>query len=784
MAFTINTNIASLQSQEYLRISTEFQQKTINRVTSGLRIISSGDDAAGLAIANGFRSDRAVLMQGVRNANDGLSTLQTIDGGLNNISQLLDRARSLAAQSASGLFTGSRSVLDSEFQSVMSEIDRQSQAIGLNQNGAFARSLSVFIGGGRASSGVTEIENGSVGVDLTNSTVDASSLGLKGVQAANPGYDLSTGATKVENIVTDTDNNGSLSLPGYSVFRFFGPGFGDSGGIDVKVNINNVASTDGLVSAVNAAIQAAGGEPTSEAAAFEAAGISAKIVTDVTGKQQLAFASSNAGFQVYGGDRTANALLGNYSAAAKGTVLAATVTGGAGVAGSFTGGEVLKWRFQGAGLTSPVDIQLNAAAETAAAYAARFQTEAGNNATLKAAGITMTGTSPAGLEFTTANGEKLRVSLTGDTANRLGMGSFKLGAANAQEYSTITVAADAPDNADATRFSFSLNGGTSLDVNVAWTAANIASDLTIQAAINAAIDAVPGLTGSGLTATVAAGAITFTAAAGNNFRLQTTGSDADSAYGGLATGVASYTAKEVGSATFKSYTSDGAHQLANGSTAAPLAFNPINYASDDQELTVQANDSSGAPHSVAVSLDSTNARSIDEAVNAINRALLESNDSTMQQISAIKVNDAGTEKITLVSTVPDFRLSVGANASGTGLDQTNPLLEAGQIGTGANAIIDTQAAAEAAVSALATAVATLGAAQAVVGRGQNQFSFAISLASTQLTNLAASESRIRDADLAAEAANLTKAQVMQQAGIAAMAQANSAPQAVLALLQR
>lgn len=101
MGFSINTNVASLQAQEYLRVSSDFQQKTINRVTSGLRIINSGDDAAGLAIANGFRSDRAVITQGIRNANDGLSSLQTIDGGLNNISQLLDRARTLAAQSAS-----------------------------------------------------------------------------------------------------------------------------------------------------------------------------------------------------------------------------------------------------------------------------------------------------------------------------------------------------------------------------------------------------------------------------------------------------------------------------------------------------------------------------------------------------------------------------------------------------------------------------------------------------------------------------------------------------------
>src|SRR4026209_870028 len=93
MSFQINTNIASLQSQQYLRVNSEFQSKTINRVTSGLRIISSGDDAAGLAVANSFRSDQSVLMQGIRNANDGLSTLQTIDGGMNNISQLLDRAR-------------------------------------------------------------------------------------------------------------------------------------------------------------------------------------------------------------------------------------------------------------------------------------------------------------------------------------------------------------------------------------------------------------------------------------------------------------------------------------------------------------------------------------------------------------------------------------------------------------------------------------------------------------------------------------------------------------------
>jgi flagellin len=85
--------------------------------------------------------------------------------------------------------------------------------------------------------------------------------------------------------------------------------------------------------------------------------------------------------------------------------------------------------------------------------------------------------------------------------------------------------------------------------------------------------------------------------------------------------------------------------------------------------------------------------------------------------------------------------------------------------------------------ALSNAVAALGSAQAVVGKGENDFNYAINLAQSQLTNLAAAESRIRDADLAAEAANLTKAQILMQAGTAALAQANSAPQAVLALLK-
>jgi flagellin len=116
-------------------------QRTLARLSSGLRINSSGDDAAGLAVANKYRSDIAILNVGVRNANDGLSKLQIADGALNNISNLLDRAATLATQSASGSFDGDRTVLDSEFQNVLAEITREANVADLD----VATSYSVFV---------------------------------------------------------------------------------------------------------------------------------------------------------------------------------------------------------------------------------------------------------------------------------------------------------------------------------------------------------------------------------------------------------------------------------------------------------------------------------------------------------------------------------------------------------------------------------------------------------------------------------------------------------------
>ncbi|MGA3097291.1 MAG: flagellin [Bryobacteraceae bacterium] len=88
-----------------------------------------------------------------------------------------------------------------------------------------------------------------------------------------------------------------------------------------------------------------------------------------------------------------------------------------------------------------------------------------------------------------------------------------------------------------------------------------------------------------------------------------------------------------------------------------------------------------------------------------------------------------------------------------------------------------------AITAIGAALATLGQVQGTVGAGENKLNYATQLAESQITNYSSAESQLRDADMATEAANLTKAQVLQQASLAALAQANQVPEAVLTLLK-
>ena len=176
MSFSVATNLASLSSQSQLDRTSFGLEKAIARLTSGLRINTAADDAAGMAIANRHKLDYSALQVGIRSANDGISRLQIEDGAMSNIMQLLDRGLTLAAQSASDTFIGDRAILDVEFQEILAEIDRTAAAAGLETSGSSLSARQVFVGN-------TQINTASgtsyVTINLTES-VDASGLGVAG----------------------------------------------------------------------------------------------------------------------------------------------------------------------------------------------------------------------------------------------------------------------------------------------------------------------------------------------------------------------------------------------------------------------------------------------------------------------------------------------------------------------------------------------------------------------------------------------------------------------------
>lgn len=172
-SFSVVSNVSAVNAQANLTLTSLGLQKALERLSSGYRINRSGDDAAGLVVANAYRSEQAVLTQGIRNAGDGLSTLQIQDSALNNISTLLDRLSVLATQSASSSSSVDRTVLNAEFQDVLDEIDREASVAGLTATQGF----SVFV----SDNGANGVIGGSIGA------ADATTLGINALSVATAG---------------------------------------------------------------------------------------------------------------------------------------------------------------------------------------------------------------------------------------------------------------------------------------------------------------------------------------------------------------------------------------------------------------------------------------------------------------------------------------------------------------------------------------------------------------------------------------------------------------------
>lgn len=133
MGLRINTNVPSLAAQRTLSNNNQKQSETLGKLSSGSRIVRSADDAAGLAISEKLKSQIVSVNQANRNANDGISLLQTAEGGLNETSNILVRMRELAMQSASDTVTDSeREFTNLEYQNLIQEVERISNSTEFN----------------------------------------------------------------------------------------------------------------------------------------------------------------------------------------------------------------------------------------------------------------------------------------------------------------------------------------------------------------------------------------------------------------------------------------------------------------------------------------------------------------------------------------------------------------------------------------------------------------------------------------------------------------------------
>ena len=184
MAVVIATNVASLGAQRNLEKSQTSLSKSMSRLSSGLRINSAADDAAGLAISESLRGQTKSLQQASRN--DGVSLLQTAEGALNEVSGVLVRMRELTVQSANGtLTTTQRGSLQSEFGQLRSEIDRISDSTSFNGqalvDGTLSAGVTFQVGLDNSSSSkltvsIASAKSGAIGSAATTARLDDQSI--------------------------------------------------------------------------------------------------------------------------------------------------------------------------------------------------------------------------------------------------------------------------------------------------------------------------------------------------------------------------------------------------------------------------------------------------------------------------------------------------------------------------------------------------------------------------------------------------------------------------------
>lgn len=682
----INTNITSMIGQQNLRESQNALQTSMERLSSGLRINSAKDDAAGQAIANRMSAQITGLSTAQRNANDGISVAQTAEGGLNQINDNLQRIRELAVQAENG--TNSQDDLNSiqdEINQRLSEIDRISEETDFNGNKVLSsdEGLKIQVG---ADDGQT--------IEVGLKQINAETLGLDSFNVNGSG-EVANRAANVSDLTSQTkvtqDGNN------YTVTEEFKD-------VELKQLLGELSNGDSVTVGTGAAAV----QYTYDAEAGNFTFTDTEAGTTTAARALASEHLPSAGNTKTGVYEYADGQESPFEVDANGKI---TISG---EAAYITAENVLT--------TSPGDTSL-AQAELAdlfetvggtsadtgnMAISIDGQTYTGSDvaasATINATGITINSTSVADTlgstaaidalvataELTATNGGSTAVANIGDDTT-----ATALAGTLAAEFDEISAATY---NSTDAAFTITLASGVSGEDADA-----------INAAVNTFVQALSG--SGGITVSSTTEGVSYT----NTASVDEVLAEADS--------TATTVDLKVGVAD-ASVAFDTSGDMVTGGATTEV------YVDNDGELTTTG-----------------------EVVTTYNV------DPNTAEVTVVESNGEGKyaqEEGAAVYINSDGRLTTKETSAG---DRTEDPL-----------------------AALDSALSKVDSLRSELGAVQNRFESAITNLSTNETNLSAARSRIEDADYATEVANMTRAQILQQAGTSVLAQANQLPQSVLSLL--
>lgn len=868
MAQVINTNVSSLNAQRNLNRSQGQLSTSLERLSSGLRINSAKDDAAGLAISDRMTAQINGLNQGIRNANDGISLAQTAEGALQETTNILQRIRELAIQSANPTNSSSdRASMQSEVNQMVSELNRissdtefnglkildgsfvtQAFQIGANAN----QTISVNI------SGASSTTLGVNSVDTNNTTlgVSVATAGNAQISATSDGAGLGTvnGGTAINSTllqsgvgnqtITVTDSTGAtdsydIDADGERSARALAVDIAALTGVNsVTASSNSVAvdfaSTTGVHvgDTVSFDLVSDGASGATQNISFELAtgsSLAAQVegaITDAGTDDLVATVSGNVVTLTSAGG--ANIGMQNLAVQENGTLSFASFGGTAAEANDVTIDGTTFGYTTGANATASATAFATAAAALGANYTitddlagtVTITRETGAAIALTAFDAdTATGGSADATFNIAAASAGTTASYTGAIAEGGTVASTGTAVAATQtvDFGGTTLTEGATDSAVKTgTVAITLDAGYTIQSSIAGTAASGSKGI-FNSTANTTVGSLQGITDVSAGNNVAAQTLSLigTATEAVSINENTSASNIASEVNKVS-GTTGITAKASTVATLSGLTANGnvSFNLFGQNTSSGVQISGSVATSDLTQLANAINDKSGSTGVSAEVTDSgtkiklTSLTGEDIKIENFEHsaAVTDTAGGSTEVVQSITVmggsgnsvslQDGGTTAeafqtdSTVVGGTVTFESNDGSFSVQSSLADSAGSLFAGAANTSAasalssvNQIdISTVDGSQSAISVVDGALSQVDSTRADLGAIQNRMASTISNLSVASENLNAARSRILDTDFAMETAELTRTQILQQAGTAMLAQANALQQNVLSLL--